>query len=112
MVRRGSTVRVRQRALQKRRPGHRPFLVQAGFHGLQRAVRMKPFRELSDRGALSPSAGVGRACRPFAEAELVHRREVLTGRLVEIEELAVRAGLGEIAARPLDSSAHSLTVNR
>jgi hypothetical protein len=49
MVRRGSTVRVRQRALQKRCNGH--FSVQADLHMLQTAVGMEPFVEPSGRGS-------------------------------------------------------------
>ena len=45
MVRRGSTVRVRQRALQKRRS--RGFSVQKNLRTTQRAVGMEPIMELS-----------------------------------------------------------------
>jgi hypothetical protein len=54
MVRRGSTVRVRQRALQKRRkPG---CSVQTALQILHVAVGMEPFMELSDPGAASIDA--------------------------------------------------------
>jgi len=43
MVRRGSTVRVRQRALQKRRIVR--FFCRRNLHNLQRAVGMEPFME-------------------------------------------------------------------
>jgi hypothetical protein len=45
MVRRGSTVRVRQRALQKRRKP--TLLFRENLHDLQRAVGMEPFMEPS-----------------------------------------------------------------
>jgi hypothetical protein len=45
MVRRGSTVRVRQRALQKRRKS--ALLFAENLHDLQRAVGMEPFMEPS-----------------------------------------------------------------
>src|SRR6266487_2636252 len=46
MVRRGSTVRVRQRALQKRRTSAlSPFLVQVDLLLVERAVDMEPFME-------------------------------------------------------------------
>src|SRR5579862_3078441 len=47
MVRRGSTVRVRQRALQN--PRSRGFFVQRDLQAQQRAVGMEPFMELSRR---------------------------------------------------------------
>jgi hypothetical protein len=48
MVRRGSTVRVRQRALQKRRTlGLLCFRVQVDLLVVDRAVGMEPFMELS-----------------------------------------------------------------
>src|SRR5579862_5359131 len=47
MVRRGSTVRVRQRALQKRRTSG--FCVQDDLLFVVRAVGMEPFMELSRR---------------------------------------------------------------
>jgi hypothetical protein len=46
VVRRGSTVRVRQRALQK--PANRRFLFCANLHDLQRAMGMEPFMDPSD----------------------------------------------------------------
>src|SRR5215207_3460037 len=46
MVRRGSTVRVRQRALQK--PRNRGFLCRRNLHEFQYAMGMEPFMELSD----------------------------------------------------------------
>ena len=50
MVRRGSTVRVRQRALQKRRTSALSrFLVQIHLLLVERAVGMEPFMELSRR---------------------------------------------------------------
>jgi hypothetical protein len=51
MVWRGSTVRVRQRALQKRR--NRRFLVQTDLLRVERAVGMEPFMELSRRRSRS-----------------------------------------------------------
>jgi hypothetical protein len=51
MVRRGSTVRVRQRALQKRR--NRRFLVQTDLLRVERAVSMEPFMEHSRRRSRS-----------------------------------------------------------
>ncbi len=47
MVRRGSTVRVRQRALQKLR--NRGFFCRRNMHELQRGVGMEPFMERSGR---------------------------------------------------------------
>ena len=47
MVRRGSTVRIRQRALQK--PRKRAFLLRDDLQNRQRAVGMEPFMEPSDR---------------------------------------------------------------
>jgi hypothetical protein len=45
MVRRGSTVRVRQRALQN--PRKSGFIFRVDLHALQYAVGMEPFMELS-----------------------------------------------------------------
>src|SRR5437899_9433647 len=49
MVRRGSTVRVRQRALQRTRKGG--FLFREDLHDLQHAVGMEPFWSLQTRNA-------------------------------------------------------------
>src|SRR5215210_6021805 len=61
MVRRGSTVRVRQRALQKRRK--QGFFFRARLHDPQRAVGMEPFvepsaREVSPLGAKSGDVAI------------------------------------------------------
>jgi hypothetical protein len=58
MVRRGSTVRVRQRALQKRRKSR--FLFGENLHDLQRAVGMEPFMEPSGSERTLQSIGNGR----------------------------------------------------
>jgi hypothetical protein len=50
MVRRGSTVRVRQRALQKRRKSD--FLFRIFLHREQRALGIEPIVELSDMEGL------------------------------------------------------------
>src|SRR5919206_625773 len=58
MVRRGSTVRVRQRALQKRRS--RRFFLRVGLQVVQVAPGMEPFMEPSDEERFSEAAKLRR----------------------------------------------------
>ena len=62
MVRRGSTVRVRQRALRKRRT--RRFFVQTDLHRLERAAGMAPLIEPSGSERALEALGNGRIRLP------------------------------------------------
>jgi hypothetical protein len=64
MVRRGSTVRVRQRALQK--PRTWALLRSARLQGRQRAVGVEPFMELSGREGRSEKDEIGAAARSLS----------------------------------------------
>src|SRR6266540_2989534 len=117
MVRRGSTVRVRQRALQK--PRMTGFLFRIDLQVLERGAGMEPFMEPSGRkrGRREPRCSTGRAAngasgrRNFLsakpEAKLASSPMVLDG----IRRLAV-ADLDETALERLAAHGEDLFVER
>jgi hypothetical protein len=108
MVRRGSTVRVRQRALQKPCKARRS--VQVDLQMLQCAVGMEPFMELSGprttaittHSAPNPGAvgGGGRRPKPVATSAEGRKRESSHGRGLQRRDLTAASRPAERDQRP------------
>jgi hypothetical protein len=99
MVRRGSTVRVRQRALQK--PRITELFVSINLHVCERGAGMEPVMEPSGRKRLprKPRFGPKSASTPFERRfrEVLTRHRILAKRL---RQAARRAVAGSSLARP------------
>jgi hypothetical protein len=100
MVRRGSTVRVRQRALQK--PRKRGFLFRIHLHDLQRAQGMEPFMELS-----GPERPLASRAAPQASAFDAARSRSCSFRLSAYASAARAAtARDQIESIPVRTSSH------